>query len=233
MKNHFSNQLIERPRHRSDEGFHSIRPRLKGKDEEYLDSLPRRQSIRRPYKETGDWKTLSDNLNPLKRFLDSKVGQFWAKVRSEIYTLNDYRNTSQRHLLEHLNDYVYEEVVRFDKNKRAYVDAKSHWGGYYYPDFYVNYYGILCKNNPAPEFRSKVNNNIKKINNLLYLTNRDGTWFELHLVPAKEYKDPRGYVYTFLYNTQTNKFGDFKAPHGYLIQNIRTLSKKDKKKYKL
>lgn len=97
-------------------------------------------------------KEFSDKLNPMFRWLKSKVGQPWSEVRSEIVSKFDSRTTAGRHILyDHLfssvidtqtgfNKYGYivdPSIEIIDKNDQSYRRA--------YEEFYVNQDGILCQ----------------------------------------------------------------------------------------
>jgi hypothetical protein len=51
-------------------------------------------------------KSLNENLNPLKRFLESQVGRPWDKVYSELSKGIDRRNTVQEHIYAHIEQFV-------------------------------------------------------------------------------------------------------------------------------
>jgi hypothetical protein len=53
-----------------------------------------------------DLKSLNENLQPLARYLERQIGRPWDKVYSEIRAVIDGRNPVQRHILEHLGQYV-------------------------------------------------------------------------------------------------------------------------------
>jgi hypothetical protein len=53
-----------------------------------------------------DPKSLNEILRPLARYVARQVGRPWDKVYSEIRAVIDGRNPVQRHILEHLNQYV-------------------------------------------------------------------------------------------------------------------------------
>jgi hypothetical protein len=53
-----------------------------------------------------DPKSLNENLRPLARYLERQVGRPWDKVYSELCAVIDGCNAIQRHILEHLNQYV-------------------------------------------------------------------------------------------------------------------------------
>ncbi len=101
------------------------------------------------------YKGFSDKLNPVYRWLESKVGQRWNDVRSEISEKFDARTTAGRHILfDHLLSSVvdtesgfnqYGFIVDPDEAKIAETDIYRR----IYQDYYVDKDGILCeiKNN--------------------------------------------------------------------------------------
>lgn len=71
------------------------------------ENAPKKVSIKFVHtKLSGNIKYFGDNVNPLKRFLNSKVGQNWDKVYSELSKKMDKRSVSGQHLFEHLFQYV-------------------------------------------------------------------------------------------------------------------------------
>lgn len=106
--------------------------------------MPKVQGIRRPY---TDRKEFSDNLQPLKRFLHSAVGRTWAAVHSEISAHIKLTSTVQRHVLEHLRQYVCESPhYRADGTiwgNRGHGSFYELHNGY----FYVDSRGALRKYN--------------------------------------------------------------------------------------
>ena len=53
-----------------------------------------------------DPKSLNENLRPLARYLERQVGRPWDNVYSEVRAVIDSRNPVQRHILEHLGQFV-------------------------------------------------------------------------------------------------------------------------------
>jgi len=53
-----------------------------------------------------DPKSLNENLRPLARYLERQVGRPWNKVYGEMRAVMDGRNAVQRHIFEHLGQYV-------------------------------------------------------------------------------------------------------------------------------
>jgi len=69
--------------------------------------LPHDQSPKRePMSRGRGTKWLGENLAPLRRFLERRVGQRWDDVYSEICAQINRSNAVQRHILEHLGDMV-------------------------------------------------------------------------------------------------------------------------------
>ena len=59
-------------------------------------------------------KHLNENLAPLRRFLLSRVGRPWNAVHSEIAAHLRVTSAVQKHVLDHLRDMVYTNVVELD-----------------------------------------------------------------------------------------------------------------------
>src|SRR5690242_12640041 len=56
-------------------------------------------------------KSLTDNLEPLIRYLNSKIGKHWDKVFSELSSKMDKSSVSGLHVFQHLFDFVHTKVV--------------------------------------------------------------------------------------------------------------------------
>lgn len=54
----------------------------------------------------GRTKSLNENLNPLKRFLEKQVGRPWSKVWAEVCENLKPTNTVQQHVRDHIPDFV-------------------------------------------------------------------------------------------------------------------------------
>ncbi len=84
------------------------RPRVGGRDRLHralvadLDA-PLHQGMTRPYKNP---KRLNENLSPLRRFLESRIGKHWPKVYAEICENLRPSSTVQQHVRDHLADFV-------------------------------------------------------------------------------------------------------------------------------
>lgn len=89
-------------------------------------------SLKRQHKVAGNYKRLNENLAPLKRFLQSRVGSKWNDVYSEIRSNININSAVQLHILQHVSHYV--------KTAEEVTDGLYRW----YP-FFVDEKGILCK----------------------------------------------------------------------------------------
>ena len=94
-----------------------------------LEDLPEKEGMRCHH---GWGKEQSDRLNPLARFLNSRVGQKWDDVFSEICRQNDRRTLRGHHLREHL-----EWMVATWNEHNA---GRSFW---WRRDFYIDESGFL------------------------------------------------------------------------------------------
>jgi len=54
---------------------------------------------------------LNENLNPLRRYLHAQIGRPWNKVFSEICAHIDRRNTVQKHIHQHIRDFIATDVA--------------------------------------------------------------------------------------------------------------------------
>jgi hypothetical protein len=64
------------------------------------------------HRDRDRFKSLNENLNPLKRWLEAQVGRPWDKVYAELCEGIDRRSTVQQHIHQHVEDFVAVRVVR-------------------------------------------------------------------------------------------------------------------------
>lgn len=131
--------IVERPRRGG--GFRDEMPAPVD-----LSDSPRQEGLRRRHRCR---KGLNENLSPLRRYLASQVGRPWDKVFSDICAGIDRRNTVQRHIHQHLEDFVAIRVydvdgeLQIDGRWRGRVPLADTWA----PEFYVHPgHGLLCVN---------------------------------------------------------------------------------------
>jgi hypothetical protein len=98
MRSDMSKVLVERPRY-SDYGDR------KGRKIDH-DLLPSKEGMRSPHVRNWGGKRLNENLSPLRRLIESRVGRPWNKVYSEICQHLRGDNTVQQHVKDHIEDFV-------------------------------------------------------------------------------------------------------------------------------
>lgn len=136
MRPDMSKVIVERPRYGS-----CMRGQAKGYWRDLkrtdLDELPKRERIK-PTR--GNTKSLSENLSPLRRFLQKQIGRPWDKVFAEICAYISRDSAVQDHVRDHVGDFVAINVVEID----GILHAIARWGGVYplqnvrrYPFYYV------------------------------------------------------------------------------------------------
>ena len=84
-------------------------------------------------------KHLNENLAPLRRFLERRVGRPWDAVRSEMCAQLSVRSAVQKHVLDHVKQMVEENAVLVDgrphhpatSDPRFRLITASRWGGFY------------------------------------------------------------------------------------------------------
>src|ERR1700730_16624160 len=103
-----------------------------------LDDLPKQEGMRRPYMRSGDWKTLNENLAPLRRYLERQVGRPWNKIYSEIAQRLRIDSAVQQHVRDHLRDFV---AVKPRRVRRSWSSGSGRWWQPFYVDPRT---GLLC-----------------------------------------------------------------------------------------
>jgi hypothetical protein len=103
MRKDMSKVLVERRR------LGSKRAQRKGRTQQLLDAddAPLRARDRSLKRDKPDrTKSLNENLSPLRRYLESNIGRSWNKVHSEIAKNLRLSNAVQKHVLDHVEDFV-------------------------------------------------------------------------------------------------------------------------------
>jgi hypothetical protein len=106
MRPDFRKVLCERPRRGGAFTYHNFRARQRRGD---LDDLPANQGMGRPYQRSFG-KEFSDLIGPLSRFFQSRVGQRWNDVWSELCVHLNGGTTIGRHLKLHARQEVETET---------------------------------------------------------------------------------------------------------------------------
>ena len=105
MRRDMEKVLVTRPRHGSWKKNEEVRKIRRSRPKEDGDNGGNRGSMKPKYP-NWDNKQLNEFLNPLWRFLNSRVGKPWDKVYSEIRKENSGRSAVGAHIYQHLFDFV-------------------------------------------------------------------------------------------------------------------------------
>jgi hypothetical protein len=81
--------------------------------------MPRFLGLRRQIKESGDFKSLNENLAPLHRYLERQINRPWNKVYGEMRARIDAGNTVQAHVLTHVDQYIHRAVTKVEPTAKA------------------------------------------------------------------------------------------------------------------
>jgi len=109
MRSDMSKVIVERPRRPA-----TAKPLSRMRNKDFTD-LPIRERMTARFQNGSRMrcscccnprKTLSENLNPLRRFLMRRVGQKWDHVFSEICEHIRLTSTVQKHVRDHMEDLV-------------------------------------------------------------------------------------------------------------------------------
>jgi hypothetical protein len=243
MRSDMSKVIVERPRKG---GTNFRKGRALGEDQ-----LPSHQGMRLPYMMKYQNKELNEYLSPLWRFLQSRVGQPWNEVWSEISANIRSDNAVQQHVRDHVKMWVC-TATRLDEQgdiellDRAYgrqLDSTS-------TEFYVHpVNGLLCLNKEFMSWkkRYKLNKqaleaewdaNNKTINGCK-IRKHAGIWYEIdeRPVPHPTRGKVKGFLgqeyetwipvpaYDVLLKATVNK------TNGYYVVSKRQLSRTELKRY--
>lgn len=134
MRDDMARVIVERPRIPD-------RKARKGRSLPF-DQLPAREGMRRPHLRSWGGKQLNENLAPLRRFLQSRAGRPWDKVRSEMSAVLSPRSAVQKHVFDHLKQMVEENAVLIDGRachppSRGVRGGEEIRAGRFFGDFYV------------------------------------------------------------------------------------------------
>ncbi len=145
--------VIERPRN----GMRISLKKLKGfkKQLHKLTAEASQDGLLNPYliKARNKSKYLSDHLDPLRRFLRSKVGQPWNDVYSELCQRFKTNTMAGQHVIGHVWDYVerYVEIIDGRLYHQPYQGYPISLDASYRDRFYIHpQTGILCSIKKVP-----------------------------------------------------------------------------------
>ena len=245
MRADMSKVIVERPR-RPGWGTRV------GRQPQDSDLLPSNEGMRAPHVRHYGGKELNENLAPLLRFLESRVGQPWDDVYSEICENIRVTNAVQDHIRVHVKQFV-ETSTSMDSEGRIWING-------YRPfllehDQFTRFYvdpssGLLCRNpnrvswnQRQREYRAaneaQRRETARSLPNGVELRKHEGVWYEVTLspVPAPEMVDSamlRGYVRKVaravpVYDVLLKQY--VSQTHGTYVTNKRQLNHHELKKY--
>ena len=127
--------IIERPRY-------GARMRPKGRYRTTRRTNPEALPCKEPMWFRGKTKELNENLAPLRRFLERRVGRPWDAVWSELREFLSPKSAVQKHVFDHVEQYVERNPVMIDgiphnpeasgsKRDRYWPLSMYSWRGFY------------------------------------------------------------------------------------------------------
>lgn len=180
-------------------------------------------------------KQLNENLMPLIRFLESKVGNNWNNVYSEIRENINPNSSIQKHILNHVKQFVITDTVLLEDGRIiSYVPYWQRDSDYYVlndankeiskNEFYVHpetgiLYGARTKYNFRKIGRNPTNR-IYQINPLEQYRETLGVWWHIQLTEWNSNSIPENDI---LFNNE-NKPKDFSFEAEYGSENLRAHS---------
>jgi hypothetical protein len=195
MRPDMAKVIVERPRRAGyvTKGYGRVRD---------IEDLPRNQGMTRPHRMNWGGKELNENLAPLRRFLQSRVGHKWDDVYSEISENLKVTSAVQQHVRDHVSDFVTTRVS-VDENG---VLWGTRWGSPYRigegygsrGELYVDPQdGILKRVAPEPRLPSyqqrreaQFADRVRVIDDSHELRKHKGIWYvcEVQCVPPGTWK---------------------------------------------
>ncbi len=192
MRSDMFEVIIERPRHGSRWAYAQ-----KGRRREKTTG-PEMSLKREPMSLGRGVKSLNENLAPLRRFLQSRVSRPWNEVRAEICEHLSMNSAVQKHVLDHLNDYVEEHPVFIEgvpcmpdgrgarRDEYFRIGEYRRWVGFYV----CPRTGLLKRAPSAPKRRRpRQDPSIKRIDDQREARRIDGIWYMVTLAPVPADKD--------------------------------------------
>lgn len=158
----------------------------KGKPKSF-DNLPKKESMKMPYGHNR--KSLNENLNPLKRYLLANVGKKWDKVFSDICKNIKLDSAVQKHVRDHVFDYVH---INVSITENGQVVGQRKYGGtireLFDEDMYVHpQTGILKVYRAKNKYTPKPYSLAKQLSS--FLDRRESKFLLDQKIPYKLYYD--------------------------------------------
>ncbi|HEY9790372.1 MAG TPA: hypothetical protein V6D22_08235 [Candidatus Obscuribacterales bacterium] len=133
-------------------------------------------------------KSLNENLKPLYRFIHSQIGRPWNDVFSEICEHISVNSTVQKHVRDHIDDFVCHHAVMVEG--KPYSFGRYRKFGPVWEDFYVHPdTGILSLSPVQPPWRvvpPKPDFEQVRIDDLHKFVKIDALWYFVTFAPLPE-----------------------------------------------
>jgi hypothetical protein len=180
MRKDMEKVIVERPRWGSSRNY---RPRRKAEnnaalfwDEDGCESNASSKGTIKPKGRGRDIKELNENLNPLYRFLESKVGKSWNETYSEIREHFGMNSATGFHIFQHVKSYVDTSPIMYGD-----VPGDTHgpYSTYYRQGQFYVLDDILYKVKRNKYNHSKTEKLLVSLGDDWYLVKLKGMWFKL------------------------------------------------------
>jgi len=146
-----------------------------------MEDAPFRDRMRPHHGKFIDRREFGENLSPLYRFLNSRVGRHWDSVYSEISEHLNRSSTTHRHIFQHLWDHVVQNVVIRD-GKLGELDR---FGFYHLRNntLYIDPVTSVFKKFHAPPKQKKQPSILHVRKKGRFFRKSEGDWMELKFLP--------------------------------------------------
>ncbi|WAS92676.1 hypothetical protein [Nannocystis punicea] len=172
--------IIERPRTGGGWGGEGRREEMRRRAD------PEHAPVREPISRGRGSKQLNENLAPLRRFLLSRVGRPWDAVHSEIAATLRVTSAVQKHVLDHLRDMVYTNVMKVGDRlyERGSGGVREIFGHRWTPVYVCPETGLLKKVPPRPaRYKPPVTRDVVPIDGGAQYRRIGGQWYRITLMP--------------------------------------------------
>lgn len=168
-----------------------------------IEEAPLRETVMR----RGHWLGRK-NMNPLRRYLASQVGQPWNAVYAQLCAQRDRRNPVHDRIFQYLSDLIALEVWDI----AGVLHARHSWRGVLpLEDIHQTLYvdpdsGLVAINEPAIRLRAQLRRehsqrvkatrlglepDLRRLGERRQLRRIDGIWYEIELLPIPPQAEPR------------------------------------------
>lgn len=183
MRQDMSKVIVERPRLGG--GARLPKGDRRRSQSSCIDDVPLQEGMRRRWSRSGSYKSLNENLAPLRRFLQRRVGRPWDNVFSEICEHLRITSAVQKHVRDHLHDLVAIHV-KLDGRIIRPKAGRSSWGAdEIYQPFYVHPRTGYLRANPRKSktlYRDRPRDYIV-IDDLRQIRRVNEIWYAVKLAP--------------------------------------------------